>query len=445
MQYILLIIFSLIFIWLSWKKPIWAIALIVLALPAYTIRFQLLSVPFTLLEVMIWLCFLTYFIKWAKTKHELKGKKIPRTGFPFRWLILLWLLASIVAVIISPDLRTAMGLWKAYFLEPAMFFILFIAHVRTKKDLHFIFYFLGISALIISSIAIYQKFTGWMIPNEFWAAEETRRVTSVFGYPNAIGLYLGPIIMLYFGWLWTSIKKLGPSIFKLIVIIASFLAVYFAVSEAALIGLAVGLIVFGLVYNKKSRIITLAIIVIAILLIGFNQPLRQDLQDKVLLHDFSGQIRRHMWVDTGFMLEDNTLTGAGLAGYQTAMEPYHRELIWIGKTLQPVELYLYPHNIFLNFWSELGMLGLAVFMIILVKYFYLAIRNLRSRDQEIERSTDSPIHRSLSLSLLCLMLALIVHGLVDAPYFKNDLAVMFWLFTGMVTVIHINKEVVGKR
>jgi len=29
------------------------------------------------------------------------------------------------------------------------------------------------------------------------------------------------------------------------------------------------------------------------------------------------------------------------------------------------------------------------------------------------------------------MIVLLVHGLVDTPYFKNDLSVLFWLIIGL--------------
>ena len=432
MVYLLLTIFALVFIYLSWHKPIWAIGLIILALPAYQIRFELLYVPFTLLEVMIWLAFLVYFVKWTRNRKVHQGERRPYKTFPFQWLILLWLIVATLAVALSPNLRAALGLWKAYFIEPVMFFILFIAHIRTRKDLYKMFYFLGLSAFIVATIAIYQKFTGWMIPNDFWQAEETRRVTSVFGYPNAVGLYLGPIILLYFGWLQTEVKKIWPTIFKTIVIVLSLLAVWWAVSEGALFGLAVGFIVFMIIYNKRSRLAVVAILAVALIYLALNPAITSSLNDKLMLKDFSGQIRRHMWVDTISMLKDRPLTGAGLAGYQVTMEPYHRDIIWIDKTLQPVEQYLYPHNILLNFWSELGILGLVAFILILIRYFYLAGKNY-------QHSTPDTL-RPINLSLICLMLALIVHGIVDAPYLKNDLAVMFWLFLGIITVMHLNKQ-----
>lgn len=37
----------------------------------------------------------------------------------------------------------------------------------------------------------------------------------------------------------------------------------------------------------------------------------------------------------------------------------------------------------------------------------------------------------MSAAALASMAALLVHGLVDVPYFKNDLAVLFWILISL--------------
>ena len=32
------------------------------------------------------------------------------------------------------------------------------------------------------------------------------------------------------------------------------------------------------------------------------------------------------------------------------------------------------------------------------------------------------------------MTVLLIHGLVDVPYFKNDLAVLFWIIIGLIII-----------
>jgi hypothetical protein len=42
-----------------------------------------------------------------------------------------------------------------------------------------------------------------------------------------------------------------------------------------------------------------------------------------------------------------------------------------------------------------------------------------------------PWPRALSIGLVGLVAAVLAHGLVDVPYFKNDLAVEFWALLGL--------------
>ena len=161
--------------------------------------------------------------------------------------------------------------------------------------------------------------------------------------------------------------------------------------------------------------------------------------------DLSGQIRRQQWTETVKMLRDGRLlTGAGLDGYQKAIAPFHQAGIfvkngdpkWLSKVLwdpayrakvwQPVEIYMYPHNIVLNFWSELGLFGLLVFLWLMGKQLFLSFRGaIREKSRE----------RFLFLGVGTAMTATIVHGLVDVPYFKNDLAVIFWIIIVLTVIL----------
>ena len=73
-----------------------------------------------------------------------------------------------------------------------------------------------------------------------------------------------------------------------------------------------------------------------------------------------------MWTETAAMLRDRPLSGAGLSGYPTVIAPYHKD--------PKVEIFQYPHNIVLNFWSETGLLGLLAFGWIVFEFFRLARR-----------------------------------------------------------------------
>ncbi len=419
---ILLILFFFAYAYLAWRNLFWAVAAILTLLPTYLIRFSLGPMPMTILEGMVLILFAVWVIK-SKIKKEkisLPVKILEKKKWA--WLVLAWLVFATISLLISPDLRAAAGIFKAYFFEPILFLFVFLSVVRTKKDLEIIFYALGISALYVSAFAVYQKFTGFAIPNPIWQAAETRRVTSFYGFPNAIGLYLAPIIVLYVGWIISKFQILNFKIkkalvanfklliFQIIVIFLSLAAVIFARSEGAYVGILAGLFFLGILI-KKLRWPTVIAAAIFILVVVAVPQFRNYAAEQLTFQNDSGKVRLIMWRESWQMLRDRLFSGAGLAGYQETFAPYHKA--------KYIEIYLYPHNLFFNFWSELGLGGLIVFLLLMIKFFKDNIKKFFTPNS------------TLLITLSAAMIAILVHGLVDVPYFKNDLAIFFWLLIGL--------------
>ncbi|NIP32652.1 O-antigen ligase family protein [Candidatus Saccharibacteria bacterium] len=299
-----------------------------------------------------------------------------------------------------------MGIWKAYFIEPIFFFFIIISTLKTRKDWLMIFRALCFSGLVIAAFAIVQKFTGFAIP-EAWACE--RRVTSVFGFPNAVGLYLAPIIILSFSLLYDYLKSKAWlwSAFYALVFFASIVAIIFSKTEAAWIAVGCGLFIFCL-FKKELRILAIVIAVAIILIIGLTPEYREPVMEKLLLKDWSGHVRLTIWQESWEMLKTKPVFGAGLSGYPLAMIPFHKASY--------IEIFQYPHNFVLNFWTEIGILGLIAWLWLSAKAFKYGLQNWQ---------------KEFSLIIVGFVTVIIIHGLVDVPYLKNDLAMMYWLFLGL--------------
>lgn len=467
----IIVLFLAIYSFIAAKKLDWAVMLILAGLPAYLIRFEILGIPFTLLEGMILSSFLVWLLGKTKLKDLIKGdygikdylrNSRKRTAYPFGAEVILVIVIAFSAAAVSGFDAGSLGIWKAYFFEPILLFILVLNVFQDAKGLRKIILSLAVGALAVSVYAVFQKLTGIGIPNEFWARPGSRRVTSFFGYPNAIGLYLAPLAPLFFSFLYKDIfsnKRNKEKMFLAFVISFLLLAVFFARSEGALVGIAVSLFIFGFFVSKTSRIIMLGFCVVLAGALFFNQPIREYAVQKASLMDLSGQIRRQQWKETWQMLNDGRLmTGAGLDNYQKAILPYHQEGIFVNdgdpdfrrkivifddkykaEHWQPVEVYLYPHNFFLNFWTELGLAGTLVFSWIFIRIIYSGIRNFI----RLRRKKNS--FRFLSLGLSCAILSIMVHGLVDVPYFKNDLSAMFWTLAAISGVIMVRTDKIGSR
>ena len=427
-----------------------AILLCLVFLPSYLLRFEVLGIPFTILELMVLIIFAVWVIKNWQTAIKPKSWKLPR----FWQEALLVIIAASIAVCINFG-TASLGIWKAYFLEPILFFFVVVQTFKGKDGVRKIIGALGVSAFLTALFAIYQKFSGNFIANPFWAAEETRRVVSWFTYPNAVGLFLAPITMLAMGRFFSfpvknnfrdSLKKL----FYLILILISVTAIIFAQSEGALIAILGSSWLFLFFSGKKPRYLAITLAVVGLVGIFSFAPIRNYATEKATLMDLSGQIRHQQWTETWQMLKDGRLiTGAGLSGYQKAVAPFHQDGIfvknndpdWLRKVLwnkeyrdsvwQPVEIYFYPHNIVFNFWSELGFFGLLVFVWLIGKQLFLSFRTtLKDKDRE----------RFLILGAGTAMTAIIVHGLVDVPYFKNDLSLIFWTIIALTAILIKPKE-----
>jgi O-antigen ligase len=118
------------------------------------------------------------------------------------------------------------------------------------------------------------------------------------------------------------------------------------------------------------------------------------------------------------MLRDHPVFGAGINAYQSTMAPY-----------RAVDAYNVPepyaHNIVLTTWSELGLLGLLAFIYILGA---LIVRPWPA----LKKASD--FYRPLLWGLGTGFVMLAVHGLVDSPYWKNDLSLEFWLLAALEVV-----------
>jgi O-antigen ligase len=467
-------LFLFLYFLLSLYRLDWAVLLLIAGLPSYLLRFEIFNLPSTVLEGMIlisfavWFLTKTNFIPFLKGEYQLRDylkNRSRRRRYPFDIEMAGLLLISFLAVAVSGFSLDALGLWRAYFFEPLLVFIVILNNFRSRQDIYKLLTALSVSALAVSVFAIAQKFTGWLVPAEYWGEGVVDRVTSFYSYPNAIGLFVAPISLVALGMAMEKIKEIRRIhkdkidniagrhwlvlMIGLLTVVSSWLAIWWARSEGAAAGMVIGVAVFCLLYGKKARSVLLAVLIVSGVFVYFNPPVKEYLIEKASLSDLSGEIRKVQWSGAWEMLTDDYkwLTGAGLVGYREAVSPYREEGLFFNKNddpdfrrkivlfneeykaqfWQPLEIYMYPHNIILNFWTELGVLGVLLFICIFVKYFYYGIKSL---------ADEQP---ALALSLITALIAIIIHGLVDVPYFKNDLAVQFWVLMAVMSLIYYRK------
>lgn len=399
--------------YLSVKKPALAAGLTIILLPTYLFRSKIGFLPFTFLEI----CLLTTLFGWLINKIFFDKETFLPT-FKFFYLpVLLIIIAASVSIFFSPDKISAAGIWKAYFIEPILFFFVLRDVNKKENGKKIILYSLGLIGLLVAVFAVYQKFSAFGIAQPSWILPEKRRVTSFFTSPNAIGLFLGPIMLIYFGWLIDNFKNgilKFKNLFICLVLILGAIAICFSVSQGSWLGLLAGLIFFSFVYFSKKWTAAALILAGAITL---GAPwLREKIIPIILFKDLSGQNRLILWqMAKNFLVNSpmNFIFGAGIGGFAEMQNQLRDPL-----KMEPL---LYPHNIFLNFWLETGLLGLLGFIAVLISFF-----------KKTKDVINKNLLSALNVGIASAMIYVLIHGLIDVPYFKNDLAVLFWIIISLI-------------
>lgn len=416
----------------SWRFKLSLAALLAIS-PAYIVRFKIAGIlPSTWLEmafagIVVALLSLLIFKKPFRQDFIKHWQTFYQTKKLLIFLSILIFLASIFSIMIAPDILSALGLAKAYLWEPLLYLFLILMYWE-RKDLKTALLFLIPTFIFIDLLVFNQIINGYAFL-EMSANGANWRATGPYPYPNALGLFLAPtsFFLLILIQDFFKNKKWGQVAGIFLLLMANILVIFLAQSEAAVLAL---LLAFGLWILTRKKGFYLALIG-AILMIGALSYYQvwPKVINKISLQDFSGQIRRQMILETGDMLKDHFILGAGLGAYQKTVEPYHWPVLVFrdeaGKLFeQTVEIYMYPHNLFFNFWTELGLPGLIAMSSLIILTFVDGWRAWRKNKDEY-----------LLISLLALAV-LVIHGFVDVPIFKNDLAFLFFFIIAANQLLH---------
>jgi O-antigen ligase len=399
-----------------------------LIIPLYVIRFTIFGIPTNVLEIGIGAVLLIFLIQFRDYKNLLQVSNFwkPKTMI-FGSLLFL----ATIGVFVSEELRSSLGIWKAYFVLPSLL-LLILSQMGQKYYISLTRGIIG-SGLAVAIITIAQVVVlgldGEFRPTAMYALGLDSAV-SQGGFANYIAMYLVPIFVLSLS------RRNIPVELRWFVITVLFIGIISTQSYAgifALIGVLVLWILTRILLSKKNQqnLITSPIVrkyslpilgVIIISLIGFgiwqfNTPKFQSLLDMNNRNSITTRVQ--IWDTSIAIIRDNPVLGIGLNDFQRV----YAETIPT-KYFPPYEwLVPEPHNLYFAFWLHLGLAGM-IWLIYVLRYTIISlIEAIKSNQWEAYW---------LSLSLLSIFL----YGILDTPFWKNDLALLFLV---------ILYGVVGKR
>lgn len=386
-------------------------------LPLYILRFNVYGIPLTVLEVAILFSVLLTFIYFLK--HKISLLKF-RTYFDLP--ILFFFIASVLSLFVTPDLMGGLGIFKAYFIEPILFYYSLVFVGRLLKDYKFILIGLIGAVILVSGLGLIQFLTGQFIFAEHeWAQG---RISSFYNSANAVALIIGPIIPIIAVLYLITIKRplklayLGFLLFLTLVMLLT-KSKGGILTEVVILGILVyGILNFKFnLFRKLWYLIPAFFVVCSLLFFGYVYQIYNPTIHNygARIEDDTLQIRYATWFSTSQILSQSPILGTGLNGFKTIYSEY--------KLIDFQEDFQYPHTLIFNFWTEIGLLGLVTFAVLIIYALYICLQ-LNSKNMNY-----------LGLGLLGAFSVIIIHGLVDVPYFKNDLALQFWALIGLTQLV----------
>lgn len=390
------------FVALAWWRPPIGLWLIFLLLPTYLVRFDVVSVPTTLLEVLIYLLAVIFIIKNRRKFLGLIGRALQPIWLPLVFLFL----GLTIGVIVTPDLRLALGILKGWFIDPVILYILVVNLIDWHKIRHFIFA-LVLSILPIGAMALWQVAT-----NNFITVDG--RASAWFVSGNYLSMYLVPVMLL--GLILVADKYRPYKWATGAILVVSLVALFFSYSYGGWLALTAGLIVLGILRSIKSWKLWIggAIVLAVAVFTQFGNEKFMRILDLGEKSSFS--VRLQVWQTSLLMVKENWLTGIGLGQFRDRYLDFASRLF-----SPPLELaILHAHNLYLQFWINTGLIGLVGLVWLIIKFFAWLKSNI---------SLQSAILASAMVSILA-------HGLLDTTYWKNDLSALFWIIIALAFLQH---------
>jgi O-antigen ligase len=411
------------------------VAICVFLIPSYIFRFSLLGVPTNVFEITVLATLVSFFLE--RIILSFSGKNVGKNikfGYVAAALVLFF---SFISVLVANESSKALGIFKGWFAIPAILYFIILNQFEDKK-IKLLTIPLFVSLLLVSLWAILQKLG--IVTTLFYQVGDVgfsdyivrSRAFGPFESPNYLAMFLVPTMFL-------TLPIIGffKNTFDKILIVALYILPLFALYASHSLGglLAFGfsvisILAFGLAKLYRAKLvnsgykITLLAVGLVVVALGFSFIFSSIGQET-----YTRSLRMDIYHYSIQLIKFHPVLGIGLGQYQAAVEGITRDNL--GFVLYGLSYALHPHNIFLAYWLNLGLFGFLSFLYLLGSYFW----NLGKRGGDI----------LFLSSLFAGMVAIIIHGLVDTTYFKNDLSVIFWLLLACSVIVGVKNGTAYKQ
>lgn len=298
--------------------------------------------------------------------------------------------------------------WKNYV---EMFFIALVTAgaIKNKRQVYLLLIVMGLSLLVVN-----RNYYSIVYERDVTHFSYALRDAGVMGYAGENGLAAFEVMMasFLFGIYAFATSKLVKVVVLGLLVTCSY-CLLFSYSRGGYLGFLAGLLVIGLLKERK------ALILAAALLLAWETLLPVSVQERINMTrgedgsgtslDSSSAERVELWQDALQMIKANPVTGTGFNTYE-----------FMGR----VGPYRDTHNYYLKVCAETGFVGFALFLVLLYKLHRLG--------HALYRQAQDPFWKSIGLGFFTLMASAVVVNVFGDRWTYQQVDGYLWIILGCV-------------
>jgi len=400
------------------------IYLYMIMLPIAPSKYKYKSIPLNgdmILALIIIMYLMKILFSMDTRKRFIQGIKNFFSDYLTIFLLMLSLI-MVISILYASDKKSALSETVRFFSYVMLFFILKyeLHNSQTVDNIMKIYIF--VCFLVFSyGILQYFFFSHLILTNNIFT---NFRVDSTLENSNNLAAFailaIFPLIVLFL----EQKDKIKKSIYFLISILA-IVNIALSQSRNALVALAIGCLILCFLYNYKF--------IIAFILMGGIAYTIPQIHKRILQITDSKEndSRIKIWKVTFKIIKDHPILGIGNGNFPNVYQQYIKKFPQLINTYGTSDI-LHPHNIFLKFQSELGILGTIAFLGIFI--------TIPIKLKEFISNTNNCFYKSFYKGFFVSFIAFMLMNMVDNFFSAPKVISFFWIMIAVTQSLMYNSQ-----
>ena len=365
-------------------------------------------------------------------RNKRKINFFPSISLPFFLLIGIATLSMVNASSPKLSLFEIVQMLKMY-----LGFLYIANNLKSRKEIQFVVAFLLLGLFLESVLGLAQyKFDRPFVPSILGGPEKLgyirlgeplSRISGTWASYNDFAWYLTFMMPISMSLLFSGIRRIYKSLCGLTLVVGIG-ALICTLSRAGWSSFVIAALIVLLLNFSKTKGKTglnnftasiAAILITVSIVVTVNPQFLNIVNRRTFGDDYDAARSRIPQMQVALnIIKTNPLLGVGINNYTEVMHDYDTTDIKLTSITRHQ-----VHNIFLQIAAEMGIMGLAIFIWLVLMVYKEGLSYIKSSEGTMP---------GIVVGIIAGTTAFLIHGLVDAASLGNHLFLIFWFFTGII-------------